>query len=364
MSSVQGSFACRASCVSMGASSRLSTSSERKPFTLISSAGTAAGYTYRAALGIGLGALYTWRMELRSESLLEALGAAVRQHGRHSECQRYVGDWLAAQNGIGGLISREKANAWRFDALASAMYPDLAVEGVVCAACLTLWIAVVDDIVEEFPERVVELCDAHVSADARAATTSAPLVRAWTDVRGRLSQGAGAAFEQRIDAALGRLFDAYAWEAAVRKSGELPTLDELQRHRHASGGLPLYLLLLERGAGGPFAEHVWQAEWFAELNQLAGNLTCFANDILSAQWDRDIDNPINLTRVLGDNERALPYFLERFEALRALIDAARVHSATDPALDAYLDALPTLVTGVVAWMQETRRYANPAVHTA
>jgi hypothetical protein len=298
-------------------------------------------------------------MELRSDSLLEALGAGARQHGHHADCQRLVHDWLAAQDGIGGLISSEKAGAWRFDALAGGMYPDLALEGVVCAACLTLWIAVVDDIVEDFPERIVELRSAHVSADDRVGTTSAPLVRAWRDVRARLSHQAGATFERRIDVALGQVFDAYAWEAEVRRSGELPALDELSMYRHASGGLPLYLLLLERGVGGPFAEQVSQAEWFVELNRLAGNLACFANDVLSAQWDRDIDNPINLTRVLGGNDRALPYFLERFAALRSLVDAARVHAATEPALGAYLDALPTLVTGVVAWMQDTRRYAQP-----
>jgi hypothetical protein len=297
-------------------------------------------------------------MELGSDSLLEALGAGARQHGHQAECERLVHAWLAAQNGIGGLISSEKASAWRFEALAGAMYPELALEDVVCAACLTHWIAVVDDIVEDFPERIGELRNAHVSADDRAETTSAPLVRAWCDVRARLAQSAGATFERRIDTGLGQLFDAYAWEAEVRRSGALPALDELLMYRHASGGLPLYLLVLERGVGGPFAQQVSLATWFLELNRLVGNLACFANDVLSAQWDHDIDNPINLTRVLGGNERALPYFLEQFTALRALIIAARVHAASEPALGAYLDALPALVSGVVAWMQETRRYAT------
>ena len=239
------------------------------------------------------------------------------------------------------------------------MYPDQPLETVVGAACFTHWIAVVDDIVEEAPERIGELRDAHVSGDARAGTTSAALVVAWNDVRRKLIAGAGAAFERRVDAALGRLFDAYEWEAGVRRAGALPELAELLVYRYASGGLPLYLLMLERGAGGPFSSATVEAAWFVELNRLAGNLTCFANDVLSSQWDRDIDNPINLTRVLRGNDRALPYFLEQFGELRRLIAEARPRVESEPRLGAYLDALPMLVTGVVAWMQETRRYVAP-----
>jgi hypothetical protein len=303
-------------------------------------------------------------MHLRGDTLLDALGAKARRHGRHFECQRRVQEWITGEDGHGDLISLDKINAWRFDALASAMYADLEPDTVVAAACLTIWIAVLDDIVEERPDRLAELLDAHISGDARAGTTSAPLVRAWRDVRWRLSAEAEPDFEHRIDAALRQLFDAYAWEARVRESRRLPELTELETHRHASGGLPLYLLLLERGVGGPFTHQVQHADWFVELNRLAGNLTCFANDVLSAQWDRDIDNPINLTRVLsGDNaerhQRALTYFLDEFTRLRALIAEARVHASPGTALGAYLDALPTLVTGVAVWMQETRRYETP-----
>ena len=305
-------------------------------------------------------------MDLRGDTLLAALGVSPRRHRSHVECRRRVQEWITSEHGGFDLVSPEKAATWRFDALASAMYPDLALDAVVTAACLTLWIAVVDDIVEQHPERIAELRDAHISGHARAETTSTPLVRAWLDVRRRLCASAGPAFERRADAALAQLFDAYAWEAGVRGAARLPALSELETHRHASGGLPLYLLLLERGVGGPFADRIRQAAWFVELNRLAGNLTCFANDIMSATWDRDIDNPINLTRVLsGDSspllhDRARSYFLEQFARLRAAVAAAREHAGTEPALDAYLDALPTLVTGVVVWMQETARYAASA----
>jgi hypothetical protein len=303
-------------------------------------------------------------MHLRGDTLLDALGAKARQHGHHVECQRRVQEWVTGENGHADLISLEKTNAWRFDALASAMYADREPDTVVAAACLTIWIAVLDDIVEERPDRIPELRAAHISGDARTGTTSASLVRAWRDVRGRLSARADRDFERRIDAALQRLFDAYVWEAGVRESRRLPALTELEAHRHASGGLPLYLLLLERSVGGPFPPQVQEAGWFLELNRLAGNLTCFANDILSAQWDRDIENPINLTRVLsGDSperhDRALAYFLDEFARLRTLIAGARAHAAPGTALGAYLDALPTLVTGVAVWMQETRRYETP-----
>lgn len=308
--------------------------------------------------------LYRSEMELRGDALLEALGAQPRRHELYVECRRRVQTWLTTGAGA-GLVSVEKAGAWRFDALAAAMFPDLALDDVVNAACFTLWIAVVDDIVEEHPDRIGELRDAHISGDARADTTYAPLVRAWLDVRRRLAAGAGVEFERSIDAALSELFEAYAWEAGVRASRQLPALASLESYRHASGGLPLYLLLLERGVGGPFGARVRQSSWFAELNRISGNLACFANDILSAQWDRDIDNPINLTRVLSGDEaprhdRAQAYFLDQFTRLRALIAEARGRAPAEPVLGAYLDALPALVTGVIVWMQETLRYAARA----
>jgi hypothetical protein len=227
------------------------------------------------------------------------------------------------------------------------------------AACFTHWIAIVDDIVEAAPARMSELRRAH---ESRGGGEWGPVVEAWWDVEARLTSGAGAAFRVRVHDALAALFDAYGWEAKVKAERRLPTLDELVQHRHASGGLPLYLLMLERGVGGPLDPSVASTAWFSNLGQLAGNLACFANDLLSFDWDRDGDNPINLTRVLSGAEEpkyeaAEGYFLAEWRRMLELAAAARERVLPESPVSRYLAALPAVVTGVFAWMEETGRYA-------
>jgi hypothetical protein len=294
--------------------------------------------------------------------MLERLGAVSNRHPRSAECEGVVKAWLAANSGLGGRISEAKYEAWKFATLGSLMYPRCNVETVTLAACFTHWIAVVDDAVEASPERTAEFRQLHEveSTDGEWG----PVVSAWQDVQQRLTYETSDAFRERVRNALGRLFDAYAWEAQVRNERRLPTLDELVVYRHASGGLPLYLLILERGVGGPLDAGIVTEPWFEELSTLAGNLTCFANDLLSFEWDRESDNPINLVRVLGRGsepnvELVHDYFVEEWQRLHALIEAARGRVTRGSAADRYLGELPPLVTGVFTWMDETRRYAKP-----
>jgi hypothetical protein len=300
-------------------------------------------------------------MSASGSKFLEKLGVVPSRHPRSEECEGVVKAWLTAHFGLGGRVSERKYGAWKFATLCSLMYPRCNAETVVLAACFTHWIAVVDDAVESAPERTAELRSVHeVAGDAGE---WAPVVAAWKDVEDRLTSGTSELFRSRVRHAFGRLFDAYAWEARVREERRLPTLEELVTYRHASGGLPLYLLMLERGVGGPLASNVVTAPWFGELGELTGNLTCFANDLLSFDWDRDSDNPVNLTRVLSGGaepkvEVAESYFVGEWRRLLALIDAAGGRVAGGSREEAYLGELPPLVTGVFAWMDETRRYAK------
>lgn len=294
-------------------------------------------------------------------NMLEKLGVVPLRHPRGEECAAVVKGWVTEHSGLGGRVSERKLAAWQFAALCSLMYPRCGIESAVLAACFTHWIAVVDDVVEALPDRTAEIRLAHETG--RGGGEWGPVVEAWRDVEGRLVSGTGDAFRTRVNAAFGKLFDAYAWEADVRRAGRLPTLEELVTYRHASGGLPLYLLILERGVGGPLASSVVETGWFSELGQLVGNLTCFANDLLSFDWDRNENNPVNLTRVLSegaepDYERVEGYFVREWRRMGTLIDAARARVSAESTPAAYLDALPSIVTGVFTWMDETRRYAK------
>jgi hypothetical protein len=293
--------------------------------------------------------------------MLEKLGVAVARHPRAVECDNVVNAWLEQHSGLGGHVSERKRAAWKFASLACNMYPDGELEFTALAACFTHWIAVVDDAVESEPVRTPELRRVH---EARTGGDEwGPVVDAWCDIEARLTAGSDDFFRDRVQQASSKLFDAYEWEARVRSERRLPTLEELVTYRHASGGLPLYLLMLERSMGGPLPTGIVTAAWFAELSELAGNLTCFANDLLSFEWDRDGDNPTNLTRVLSSGEEpnyeaVERYFLEQWRRMLVLSTAARERVPSDSSTRRYVDALPALVAGVFTWMDETGRYAS------
>jgi hypothetical protein len=293
--------------------------------------------------------------------MLEKLGVAAVRHPRAVECDNVVNAWLEQHGGIGGRVSERKRAAWKFASLACSMFPQGNLEPTALAACFTHWIAVVDDVVEAEPARTPELRRVHETRDGGDAW--GPVVDAWCDIEARLTAGSDESFRERVRVASARLFDAYAWEARIRSERRLPTLEELVTYRHASGGLPLYLLILERSVGGPLPARFVTAGWFEELSELAGNLTCFANDLLSFEWDRDGDNPMNLTRVLSGGaepnyEVVERYFLEQWRRMLALSAAARERVPSDSSARRYIDALPALVAGVFTWMDETGRYAS------
>jgi hypothetical protein len=294
-------------------------------------------------------------------NMLEKLGVVPARHPRAGECDHVVTAWLERHSGLGGRVSERKRIAWKFASLCSDMFPDSELELTALAACFTHWIAVVDDVVESEPKTTAELRRVHETRNG--GEEWGPVVEAWCDIESRLTAGTDESFSERVSAARGRLFDAYAWEARVRAERRLPTLEELVTYRHASGGLPLYLLILERSVGGPLPAHIVTASWFGELSELSGNLTCFANDLLSFEWDRSANNPMNLTRVLSGGaepnyEAVERYYLEQWRRMLALSAAARERVPRDSSASRYVDALPALVAGVFTWMDETGRYAS------
>lgn len=287
-------------------------------------------------------------MDVTAASLAAVLQLGWRTHPGLAACVPQAEAWAQRFQDLDGGAPPAKVRAWRFAALAAGMFPDADAATIALAADFTNWIAVVDDRVEKWPAQIPGLRALH---RARGHTG---LAGAWSDIAARLTAGAPQAFAARVDAHLAALFDAYAWEARFRERGEVPPFEEFRVHRPVSGGLPLYLLMLERACGGAPAASPARDE----VDRKIGNLACWANDLLSHQWDRSSDNPINLVRVFEARvgpERALEAaahaFAEEWHGWQALR-----RSTPELAASPYVAAQPALVTGVLAWMESTERY--------
>jgi hypothetical protein len=292
------------------------------------------------------------------KALLFRLGVTPRFHPQRAEVVERARTWVSQQGGFGGLASDERVARWKFADMASAMYPDAPREVAILAANFTNWVAAVDDVLEASPARLEEVRAAVASGESDDQTLRS-FSRAWRELEVEMTADRPASFAPRVRAALDQFFDGQAWEARRRAAGTLPSLADYVAHRHENGGLPVYLRLLERSVGAADPLGSWQPA----LDELAGNLTCFAHDLLSAAWDDDSDNPINLVRVVSganvppQHDAAWRYFFDEWQRLQTLCASARGHS---PAADAYLDGLSPFVSGVFVWMDETERYAPEA----
>ena len=292
---------------------------------------------------------------------LTRLGVTATFHPQRAEVTDHAATWVRRHGNFGGLAADGKVAKWKFADMVSAMYPTAPVEHAILAANFTNWVAAVDDVFEDEPARIGAVREA-VLAGGPADETVRAFAGAWSDLETALTSGAPPAFALRVRAALDQFFDGQAWEARHRAAHTLPSLTDYVTHRHANGGLPVYLRILERSVGATGALGAWQLA----LDELAGNLTCFAHDLLSAAWDDDSDNPINLVRVMSgergllDHAAASRYFVDEWQRLQTLCADTRGHS---PAADAYIGSLSAFVTGVFAWMDETERYAQPAPAT-
>jgi hypothetical protein len=260
--------------------------------------------------------------------------------------------WAAHFDWLGGDFSPAKLDKWNFCHFSAALYPDANPDAVAYGAHLTHWIAVLDDWVEREPSRIAGLREAHFSGTASDGKENA-LVRAWQDIAAWLSSSAG---DSRAFAALGLLFDAYQWETTYRASERIPPLSEYRRFRHLSGGVPLYLLIVEKTLQQPLEETTIASEWFSQINASVGTLMCWANDLWSAGWDKATANPMNLVRVAAHDypndpeQGARTLFAEEWQRF------LRSSAEAPPGGVAYTERLPALVAGTFAWMRETRRY--------
>ena len=163
-------------------------------------------------------------------------------------------------------------------------------------------------------------------------------------------------------------FLAQFWEAAHRAEDRPAGLAEYQAMRRHSGAVPTCVALMDMAAGFELPADEFCHPEVRALTDIAVNVTCWANDILSY--------PKEAARSL--KVQSLPAFLVRERDLspaEAITTAAAMHdaevarylrhelplrAAASPELHRYLDGLRSWMSGNFYWSLETGRYSLPA----
>jgi hypothetical protein len=191
-----------------------------------------------------------------------------------------------------------------------------------------------------------------------------PFTSALGDLIDRLTALATPAQTHRFIAAVRGYFLAQFWEAGHRAADRPAGLDEYCAMRRHSGAVPTCLALIDVADGFELpGAWFWRPDVRA-ISDLAVNVTCWANDILSFGKESQRSLKVHsLPAVLAD-ERRLPA-ADAMTAAVAMHDAeiARYLDAEEPMrrdagpeLSRYLDGLRSWMAGNYYWSLETGRY--------
>lgn len=196
-------------------------------------------------------------------------------------------------------------------------------------------------------------------------TEDGPLVAMLADLGARISAWAQPNFLPRFYATVERYFQSNVWELGnlVRKAS--PPGPVYLKMRPFTGGVGVVLDLFElvgRESLLAVREHVL----VQQLELLANNCICWANDIGSLGKEMQEGNPHNLVLVLRrDHGLSIEGALERARAMLAGEEAAfdalvdEVLALAEPSdlhLRVHVGNLRSFVRGNLVWMQETTRY--------
>lgn len=192
-----------------------------------------------------------------------------------------------------------------------------------------------------------------------------PLVHMLAELGARTAAWAAQGFMARLVVEIERYFHSNVWEVRNLLHQLRPALPIYLKMRPFTGAAGVVFALIELIRHEPL-EEVRQHVVIQQLELLANNAICWANDIGSLEKEIVEQNPHNLVLVLqADQSLALDEALARAVAMQsaeedafdALAGSLRDYDGLDsPAVLGYVADVGSFVRGNFVWMQETMRY--------
>jgi hypothetical protein len=292
----------------------------------------------------------------------------------HSDdVDRHVEDWARKFNLAGDEAEQARLTRIKVGRLAARTTPRASRAALDLLADWQMWLFVFDDRFSDESvtgadlTRLSQLVTAFMLVldnPGEPAYRGGPFSTALGDVIDRLVTIASAPQAFRFITAVRGYFLAQFWEAGRRVQDRPAGLAEYAAMRRHSGAVPTCLALIDIACGFelPGADF-WRPE-IRTLSDIAVNVTCWANDILSFPKEAQRSVKVHSLPAVLATERQLE-LADALTAAAAMHDAevqrylraeSRVRPGAGPALTGYLDGLRSWMSGNYHWSLETGRY--------
>ena len=293
------------------------------------------------------------------------------------EIEHHVVDWACRFKLPGDEDEESRLAQTKVGRLAARTTPRAGRAGLELLADWQMWLFLFDDRFSDESSsgadliRLTKLVTAFMLVldnPSESAYRGGPFSSALGDIIDRLLRMASGPQAARFITCVRGYFLAQFWEAANRAEDRPAGLAEYAAMRRHSGAVPTCMALIDVADGFELPRgEFWQPE-VRNLSDIAVNVTCWANDILSFPKEAARSLKVHsLPAVLAAERQidlaealAVATAMHDAEVQRYLRAEACLRPAASPALAWYLDGLRSWMSGNYYWSLETGRYAVTA----
>ncbi|MER6994957.1 selina-4(15),7(11)-diene synthase [Streptomyces sp. NPDC000410] len=194
-----------------------------------------------------------------------------------------------------------------------------------------------------------------------------PLAAGLRDLRLRVDRFGTAGQTARWVDALREYFFSVVWEAAHRRAGTVPDLNDYTLMRLYDGATSVVLPMLEMGHGYELQPHERDHTAVRAVAEMASFIITWDNDIFSYHKERSTkDYYLNALRVLEEERRLTPAealdlaISQRDRVMRLFMKVSeQLAEQGSPQLRQYLHSLGCFIRGAQDWGISSVRYTTP-----
>jgi Terpene synthase family 2, C-terminal metal binding len=287
--------------------------------------------------------------------------------------ERSTLQWAAEQ----ALFSERRSsdyNQIRVGYLAGLVHPNGTLEGLSLIGKWLLWLFAFDDRFSDesaFGFAPVEsiLLVARLLAvldDAPHGGAADPFEIALADFMQQLDARATPAQRGRFVGTVSGYFHAFIWEAVNRARSTYPTVESYEHMRGHGGAVPTCIALIDTVNSFVLPAEDYHHPEMARLTQLASNLVCWSNDILSYPKEVARNGIVHsLPTILQHHHKidirqalSVAVAMHDREVITYTALEHQIRSRATPELSRFLDDMRSWVAGNVKWSLSCRRYID------
>lgn len=267
----------------------------------------------------------------------------------------------------------ERLRLSKFGRLAARAYPNAALDRLEIISDWNTWLFIIDDQCDEsgLGRHPGQLSVLHnrclkILFGNKPVPEDIPLIHALHNIYNRLQPLASSAWLARFAKSASDYFDATLWESENRSHNRWPDIDSYVRMRPYSGGLYTDIELIEVAEKINFPCIVRSDPRLNELANIANNVVCWCNDVISVAKEKAHGDMHNLVLVM---QHELKISLnETLKRIKKLIDAQiqqflvlekqlpHFVELSDQDLGKFIAVLRSWMRGNLDWAYESKRY--------